>query len=254
MMSSRRPVVTGVGIISAAGCGVSAMWDALRSGRSGLGPLTLFALPRYGHHQVGQVRVDVDLLAEDARGSRSDKLAWIAAREAIQKSGLPMPATGVRAERTGVLLGSTVAGMLGTEEVVGGLLRENPQSKMAVVNERIKKAVPSERISELTSENHSLSHLLSDSTLAPGLLTQASLIAPANPQSAIRNPKLVGTEEVIGGLLRGQRSSFTPLRYHECASATELCARRLGAPRADGNFLHRLFRRRACHRHRRRVD
>jgi len=62
------------------------MWDALRAGRSGLGPLTLFASPRYGHHQVGQVRVDVDELAGDARGSRSDKLAWIAAREAIRQA------------------------------------------------------------------------------------------------------------------------------------------------------------------------
>ena len=86
-MSSRRPVVTGLGIITAAGCGVSAVWDALRTGRSGLGPLTLFALPRYGSHQVGQVRADVDQLAGDARGSRSDKLAWIAAREAIRQSG-----------------------------------------------------------------------------------------------------------------------------------------------------------------------
>jgi len=173
-MSSRRPVVTGLGIPTAAGCGVSAMWDALRTGRSGLGPLTLFASPRYGRHQVGQVRVDVDQLARDVRGSRSDKLAWIAAREAILQSGLPAPATGALAERTGVLLGSTVAGMLGTEEVVGALLRENPQS-------------------------------------------------------AIRNPQLLGAEEAPGRLLRGQSPRLTPLRYHECASATDLCARRLGA-------------------------
>ena len=146
-MTSRRPVVTGLGIITAAGCGVSAVWDALRTSRSGLGPLTLFASPRYGRHQVGQVRVDVDQSAGVARGSRSDKLAWIAAREAILQSGLAVPAGGAGAERTGVLLGSTVAGMLGTEEVVGRLLRE-------------------------------------------------------------------------------QRRRFAPMRYHECASATDLCARR----------------------------
>jgi 3-oxoacyl-(acyl-carrier-protein) synthase len=119
--------------------------------------LSLFASPRYGHCQVGQVREDVDQLAGDASGSRSDKLAWIAAREAIQQSGLAMPATGIRAERTGVLLGSTVAGMLGTEEVVGALLRK-------------------------------------------------------------------------------QCRNFTPLRYHECASATDLCARRLGARGPTATF------------------
>ena len=180
-MSSRRPVVTGLGILTAAGCGVSAMWDALRAGRSGLGPLTLFASPRYGRHQVGQVREDVDQLAGDVRGSRSDKLAWIAAREAIQQSGLAMPLNGHGADRAGVLLGSTVAGMLGTEEVVGRMLRENPQS-------------------------------------------------------AIRNPQLFGTEEVPGDLLRRQPRRFTPLRYHECASATDLCARQLGARGPTATF------------------
>jgi 3-oxoacyl-(acyl-carrier-protein) synthase len=156
-MYSRRPVVTGLGIITAAGCGVSAVWDALRTARSGLGPLTLFASPRYGRHQVGQVRVDVDQLAGVVRGSRSDKLAWIAAREAILQSGLAAPADGPGAERTGVLLGSTVAGMLGTEEVFGRLLSE-------------------------------------------------------------------------------QRRRFAPMRYHECASATDLCARRLGARGPTATF------------------
>jgi len=127
-MSSRRPVVTGLGILTAAGCGCPRCGTLLRAGRSGLGPLTLFASPRYGRHQVGQVREDVDQLAGDVRGSRSDKLAWIAAREAIQQSGLAMPLNGHGADRAGVLLGSTVAGMLGTEEVVGRMLRENPQS------------------------------------------------------------------------------------------------------------------------------
>jgi len=156
-MSSRRPVVTGLGIITAAGCGVSAMWDALRTGRSGLGPLTLFSSPRYGRHQVGQVRENVDQLAGDVRGSRSDKLAWIAAREALRQAGLAAPLNSPRAERTGVLLGSTVAGML-------------------------------------------------------------------------------GTEEVVGRLLRGQPRRFTPLRYHECASATDLCARLMGARGPTATF------------------
>lgn len=126
------------------------MWDALRSGRSGLGPLTLFSSSRYGRHPVGQVRAEVGRLAGEARGSRSDQLAWIAAREAIGHAGLAAPLDGPGAARAGVVLGSTVAGML-------------------------------------------------------------------------------GTEDMLDGLLRGQRRRFTPARYHECASATDLCARRLGA-------------------------
>ena len=41
-MSRRTPVITGSGIICAAGCGVAAVWESVRANRSGLGPLTLF--------------------------------------------------------------------------------------------------------------------------------------------------------------------------------------------------------------------
>ena len=149
-MPSQHPVViTGLGVITAAGCGVPAVWDALRTGRSGLGPLTLFASPRHGRHQVGQVGVDVDALAGNVRGSRSDKLAWIATQEAVKQAGLEPGLRSVASECVGVAFGSTVAGMLGTEEVLRRLLREDQQR-------------------------------------------------------------------------------FGPFRFHECASATELCARRLG--------------------------
>ena len=150
MSPRHRVVVTGLGVVTAAGCGVAAVWDALRAGRSGLGPLTLFASPRHDRHPVGQVCVDVDSLAGPVRGSRSDKLAWIAVQEAIEQAGLEPRLRSVPPERVGISLGSTVAGMLGTEEVLRHLLREG-------------------------------------------------------------------------------RQRFGPLRFHECASATELCARLLGA-------------------------
>jgi 3-oxoacyl-(acyl-carrier-protein) synthase len=156
-MASRRAVVTGIGLITAAGCGVREVWDAVRAGRSGLGPLTLFQSPRNGRHLVGQVRADIELLAADVRGSRSDKLAWIAADAALKQCGVAVPVDSASASRVGVLLGSTVAGMLGTESVVARLLRS-----------------------------------------------------------------------------RSQR--FGPIRHHECASATDLCAQRLGARGPTATF------------------
>ncbi|MEI7728233.1 MAG: beta-ketoacyl-[acyl-carrier-protein] synthase family protein [Verrucomicrobiota bacterium] len=127
-MSRRSPVVTGIGILCAAGCGSRRVWEAIRDGRSGLGPLTLFSSPRFGHHLVGQVREDVDALAGKVRGSRSDKLAWIAAREALSSAGLN-PAevsnsSGLSPQRIGVIFGSTVGGMRGTEQFLHQLLRE----------------------------------------------------------------------------------------------------------------------------------
>ena len=46
-MSPRNPVITGAGIVCAAGRGVAPVWESIRSNRSGLGPLTLFSSPRY---------------------------------------------------------------------------------------------------------------------------------------------------------------------------------------------------------------
>jgi 3-oxoacyl-(acyl-carrier-protein) synthase len=122
-MLRRSPVITGAGIICAAGCGVARVWDAVRAGRSGLGPLTLFPSPRFGQHLVGQVREDVEALAGPVRGSRSDKLAWIAAREAFPSAGLAAW-TRLRADRFGVVVGSTTGGMLGTEAFLARWLRD----------------------------------------------------------------------------------------------------------------------------------
>ena len=149
-MPYRHPVVTGLGGITAAGGSVPAVWDALRSGRGGLGPLTLFASPRHNRHLVGQVRANVDSLAGKVRGSRSDKLAWIAVQEAVKQAGLEPALHFIAPERISVAFGSTVAGMLGTEEVLRVLLCQG-------------------------------------------------------------------------------RHRFGPFRFHECASATEVCARLLGA-------------------------
>jgi 3-oxoacyl-(acyl-carrier-protein) synthase len=66
----------------------------------------------------------VDVLAGNVRGSRTDKLAWIAAREALAAANLGPDATQPNAERTGVVLGCTVGGMLGTEQFLGRLLRD----------------------------------------------------------------------------------------------------------------------------------
>ncbi|HPA20812.1 MAG TPA: beta-ketoacyl-[acyl-carrier-protein] synthase family protein [Verrucomicrobiae bacterium] len=120
-MIRRHPVVTGTGIVCAAGDGVPAVWESIRANRSGLGPLTLFPSARYANHLVGQVRADVDARAGRVRGSRSDKLAWIAAREALAAAGLE----NMDPARTGVLLGATVGGMAATEEVLAALLRDN---------------------------------------------------------------------------------------------------------------------------------
>jgi len=126
-MSQRRrsPVITGTGLICAAGCGVSSVWKSLQTNHSGLRPLTLFSSPRFSGHLVGQVAEEVAALAGKIRGSRSDQLAWIAAREALAAAGFAGGWGKVAPTRVGVMLGATVGGMLGAETFLAALLREH---------------------------------------------------------------------------------------------------------------------------------
>src|SRR5207253_2190366 len=83
VVADRSPVVTGLGIVAATGCGVGAIWNAIRAGATGLKPLTLFSSPRHGQTLAGEAQSDLTALGAPARGSRSDRLGWLAAREAI---------------------------------------------------------------------------------------------------------------------------------------------------------------------------
>jgi 3-oxoacyl-(acyl-carrier-protein) synthase len=122
-MPGRNPVITGRGIISAAGCGVARVWRAMVEQQTGLGRLDLFQSPRYAAHPVGQVRDNVDVLAAGVRGSRSDKLGWIAAHEALLDAGISGSIAGTAASRVGVVFGATVGGMLGTEAALAEWLK-----------------------------------------------------------------------------------------------------------------------------------
>lgn len=119
-MGARYPVITGLGIVAAPGCGVEANWRAIASGTTGLKPLTVFPSPRFGHVLAGEVSADLTALGAPLRGSRSDRLAWLAAREAILSSGIDPKTCG---EQTGVLLGSSVGGSFDSEHFLTELIK-----------------------------------------------------------------------------------------------------------------------------------
>lgn len=119
-MADRSPVITGLGVISALGSGIDEIWPAIVAGQSGLKPLTLFQSPRYGQIPVGQITRDLAELGAPLNGSRSDKLAWLAARDAIRSANLDTQSV---ADRTGVLLGSSVGGTHDTERFLTALIK-----------------------------------------------------------------------------------------------------------------------------------
>lgn len=119
-MADRSPVITGVGIVAAPGRNVTEVWQAVASGTCGLKPLTLFTAPRYGQIPVGEIQHDLTQLGAPLHSSRSDKLGWLAARDAIQDARLN-PAE--YADRAGVLLGCSVGGSFESETFLVSLLK-----------------------------------------------------------------------------------------------------------------------------------
>jgi 3-oxoacyl-(acyl-carrier-protein) synthase len=117
---SRAIVITGLGIISAAGFGTEEIWRAVSTGASGLKPLTLFQSPRYGQILTGEIQHDLISLGAPTRSSRSDKLGWLAARAAIADAKINFENCG---ERAGIFLGTSVGGSYDSELFLTTLIK-----------------------------------------------------------------------------------------------------------------------------------
>ena len=120
-MAARNPVITGQGIVSAAGFSVSEIWHAIATGTSGLKPLTLFQSPRYGQNPTGEIQRDLAALGVPTRSSRSDKLGWLAARDALANAGISFQNGG---DRAGIILGTSVGGSYDSELFLTKLIKE----------------------------------------------------------------------------------------------------------------------------------
>lgn len=127
----RRVVITGVGPIAACGIGKEAFWQAIRNGRSGIGPLTRFDGSAYHARCAGEVR-DWDALAffPQSRVKRLDRYAQFAVASALlalEDAGLPWSREQPQ-ERVGVSFGTALAGIAGAEEDHRTFLEKGPRS------------------------------------------------------------------------------------------------------------------------------
>lgn len=89
----RRVVVTGMGVITPVGNTVEAMWQSLREGRSGIGPITYFDASGFPTQFAAQVKdFDLNHYVDDTRrfefSGRNIRFAVGAARQAFDDSGL----------------------------------------------------------------------------------------------------------------------------------------------------------------------
>lgn len=112
-MSERRVVVTGLGAITPIGHTVAETWAALRAGRCGIGPLTLFDASTFETRIGGEVKdffpEKVRELAQSAIAEaldRKNSFGWVAAREAFADAGLTPGSKEAEPRRLGISLGT----------------------------------------------------------------------------------------------------------------------------------------------------
>ncbi|OGP74151.1 MAG: beta-ketoacyl synthase [Deltaproteobacteria bacterium RBG_16_49_23] len=114
-MSTKRVVVTGMGVFCSIGKRVNEFAQSLKEGRTGIGPITLFDTSKYPSKIGAEIR---DYRAEDYfkkrelnRLSRTDQFGLIAAEEAVQSFGIEY----YPPEEVGVCLGAGAGGMYEAE-------------------------------------------------------------------------------------------------------------------------------------------
>lgn len=119
--SGLRTVITGLGPVSAIGCGRDAFWDALLAGRSGIGPITRFDASVHASRVAAEVK-DFrlqDFIPRDGRvlsrlHSRHTQLGLAASALAVEDAGLDLD--GCDRSRVGLAVGSSVTNLHGVCE------------------------------------------------------------------------------------------------------------------------------------------
>src|SRR5947209_9553730 len=118
-MSTRRVVVTGLGVITSLGESVDEMWDALCAGKSGIGPITRWDASTFPVRFGGEVTAfDVTRYGLDKREAkrldRFGQFGLAASINAVNDSGIDF--TKEDTYRCGVLIGSGIGGIETLEE------------------------------------------------------------------------------------------------------------------------------------------
>jgi len=115
---SRRVAITGLGIITSIGESIPEFRKALFAGECGIGPVSLFDTSGFVSHMAGQVKTrDIESSFKTPatrRASRCDLLGLIAAREALNDSGLDLEM--YDRNNMGVIMGGGAGGMFSWEK------------------------------------------------------------------------------------------------------------------------------------------
>ncbi|MBW2589358.1 MAG: beta-ketoacyl-ACP synthase II [Deltaproteobacteria bacterium] len=126
---SRRVVITGIGLITPLGIGVSETWEGLCSGKSGIGEITMFDTTNFKTKIAGEVKnfnpEDFLPTKEAKRTERFIAFAIAAARMAVEDSGLKIDSS--NGDRIGVITGCGLGGLGIMERTIVSIDKRGPK-------------------------------------------------------------------------------------------------------------------------------
>lgn len=112
MGEQRRAVVTGIGAVTPLGNDAAQTWEGLKSGRSGIGPITLFDTENFKAKLAAEVHgFDPKEYMEVNEALRTDRYAQFAVAAAQQAAEESQIEGAVEAERFAVLFGTGIGGI-----------------------------------------------------------------------------------------------------------------------------------------------
>jgi 3-oxoacyl-[acyl-carrier-protein] synthase II len=201
---TRRVAITGLGVISPIGIGVSRFWDAALEGRSGIAAVQEFdglPLEAYRSRVAGQVQ-DFEPTAslDPVQAERLDRFAQFAlvsAQEAITDAGLKIHE---QAHRVGVIVGAGMGAMtMGERELTRLLLERKPNR------------VPPGFIPAITL--NSASGLIAVAHGAKGPNLTISTACSSGAHAIGHALTLIRTEQADAVVVVGADASLTPLAF-----------------------------------------
>jgi len=120
MVSKRRVVVTGLGLISPVGNTVESGWESVCNGKSGIGPVTEFDASKLATRIAGEIRdFEISDYIQEKDARRYDKFVHYglaAAQDAMSQAGLTGADHGIDPERVGFAIGAGIGGISSIEK------------------------------------------------------------------------------------------------------------------------------------------
>ena len=116
-MELKRVVVTGIGALTPLANTAMGTWEAMKAGKSGIAPITLFDSTACKTHIAGEVKnMDINGVIDRKDANRMDRyslLAIMSSDEALRDSGLDLDKEDK--DRIGVIWGTGMGGMMTLE-------------------------------------------------------------------------------------------------------------------------------------------